>query len=117
MTTRTEEVIRSDLAKASVEYEAAVQAEGQAKANAVIGFRKELSAALSDGAVPCPDCSWVEKADDGEQAHPVLPIGMLKTPATERTPPIYEVGCLSCNRHERASSPKEAVKQWNAQME
>lgn len=64
-----------------------------------------ISASISQGASPCPQC-------DGH------PAGMLKTPAhmhrDAEVSPVYEVGCGACGLRSRGPSPDRTVERWNA---
>lgn len=77
----------------------------RAIAERIKAARAELSASITDGANPCPECK-----------NP--PHGMVKTPARlERgamLPPLYEIGCLACpSSAARAYGREAAVKAWN----
>lgn len=68
----------------------------------VKSVKKDISAAIADGAEPCPDCKNA-------------PMGIEKRAATDNSPAQFEVGCVNCADHRaRGWSPEDAVKRWNS---
>lgn len=63
-----------------------------------------VSAAIAEGADPCPKC-------EGPAT------GRLKTPARvdrgAEISPVYEIGCIACDLKARAASPEKTVAAWN----
>lgn len=64
--------------------------------------RNALSAAIAEGAQPCPDCG-------------LMPHGMRQAVPYARNGMGYEVGCLNCKDHRgaRSESRAAAVAAWN----
>lgn len=86
------------LAKYRAMADTATQSELRKASDAVKECRKALSACITEGAEPCPDCK-------------VLPHGM-EQPKGDSVE--YEVGCLACGKSVRGGLlPKHAVEAWN----
>lgn len=104
MPERTEAQITADIVAARAAYQDAVDTEPRATVEALSGvvhdLLDELSSVLSEGADPCPTCG-------------TAPHGMLKTEAVKDNPPIYEVGCLTCDNAARGWTIPLTVERWN----
>lgn len=108
---RIETEIITDRDAAQAEYAAIAHASPapivRAASERVRALQRELSAHLSAGATPCPDCGAV-------------PIGMQKQPG------VYEVGCqgrctenrpgLNGGNRARGGTSALAVANWNARQ-
>jgi len=103
---RDEATINAEMAKLQAKYheESGTFTAAKAKSygDGLKSLRAEISDLISEGAEPCPACKN-------------KPHGMLKTPATDKAPAKYEVGCLNCPGGRRAQgwSRSEAVAAWN----
>lgn len=103
---RTEEQILAELISVREQWHKRVEKEGAANLKVGEGaevarkckeLMAELSAALSEGALPCPICESP-------------PHGHHKT--THPTD-VYRVVCTGCGIHADGSTPADAVKVWN----
>lgn len=108
----TEESLTKEIKRLHEEYhEKSEQLNGHERTEytkKIVGLKAELSALLSEGAIPCPN----EKCKDS------VVHGMLKRPYFEdkdgEHPALYEVGCLTCELRSRASTAEKAVARWNS---
>jgi hypothetical protein len=117
--TRNEEQIRQELEKAQKEYIAAVETEPAHKVrpftDRIKDLQKELTAMLTEGAHPCPNCGYPPIGL--RHVHVVVP--------TNRKTFTYEIGCpcgpvknaegkAEKSLRSQGATVAEAVAEWNA---
>lgn len=99
--------IRAEIESARAAYMSAAQgseAEWRPLSDRVKALQAELSAAISEGANPCPGCG-------------VAPLGMVQQVSIRhKVREEYEIGCPRCANHRGETNPvrEAAVMLWNA---